>query len=171
MVLLVWLEKDKHQRRHDIIPPQVKIAGNYTSSMMAKWKARKNGYDEIILTDEEGYITEAPTSNVFIVSNDNVLLTAPEEEVLYGITRKSILEIAEDENIETKVERIPIDALENAKEIFLTSSSHIVCPVVMFDKKPLGNGSIGIMTKRLRERFLKITKHQDDVFNDWLNVI
>ena len=85
--LSVWLEKEKHQRRHDIIPPQVKIAGNYTSSMMAKWKARKNGYDEIILTDEEGYITEAPTSNVFIVNNDNVLLTAPEEEVLYGITR------------------------------------------------------------------------------------
>jgi branched-subunit amino acid aminotransferase/4-amino-4-deoxychorismate lyase len=47
--LSVWLEKEKHQRRHDIIPPQVKIAGNYTSSMMAKWKARKNGYDEIIL--------------------------------------------------------------------------------------------------------------------------
>ena len=127
--LSVWLEKEKHQRRHDIIPPQVKIAGNYTSSMMAKWKARKNGYDEIILTDEEGYITEAPTSNVFIVNNDNVLLTAPEEEVLYGITRKSILEITEDENIETKVERIPIDVLENAKEnkikhfIFASTSS------------------------------------------------
>ena len=68
--LSVWLEKEKHQRRHDIIPPQVKIAGNYTSSMMAKWQARKNGYDEIILTDDEGYITEAPTSNVFIVNKD-----------------------------------------------------------------------------------------------------
>ena len=169
--LSVWLEKEKHQRRHDIIPPQVKIAGNYTSSMMAKWKARKNGYDEIILTDEEGYITEAPTSNVFIVNNDNVLLTAPEEEVLYGITRKSILEITEDENIETKVERIPIDVLENAKEIFLTSSSHIVCPVVMLDNKPLGDGNPGIITKRLRERFLKIIENRDTLFNNWLEVV
>ena len=89
--LSVWLEKEKHQRRSDIIPPQIKIAGNYTSSMMAKWQARKDGYDEIILTDEDGFITEAPTSNVFLVNNDGALITAPEKEVLYGITRKSIL--------------------------------------------------------------------------------
>ena len=133
--LSVWMEKEKHQRRPDIIPPQVKIAGNYTSSMMAKWQARKNGYDEIILTDEEGFITEAPTSNVFIVNKDDCLLTAPEDEVLYGITRKSILEIALDEGIEVRVERIPIDELENAKEVFLTSSSHLVCPVIKIDKE------------------------------------
>ena len=99
--LSVWLEKEKHQRRSDIIPPQIKIAGNYTSSMMAKWQARKNGYDEIILTDENGFITEAPTSNVFLVNNDGDLLTAPEKDVLYGITRKSILDIADDEGIKT----------------------------------------------------------------------
>ncbi len=91
----------------------------------------------LFLQTEEGFITEAPTSNVFIVNQDDCLLTAPEDEVLYGITRLSILEIAEDENIETKVERIPIDALENAKEIFLTSSSHIVCPVVMLRQKAI----------------------------------
>ena len=128
--LSVWLEKEKHQRRHDIIPPQVKIAGNYTSSMMAKWQARKNGYDEIIFTDEKGYITEAPTSNVFIINQENVLLTAPESDVLYGITRKSVLEIAKNENINIKEDKIPLHELENAKEVFLTSSSHLICPVV-----------------------------------------
>ena len=104
--LSVWLEKEKHQRRSDIIPPQIKIAGNYTSSMMAKWQARKNGYDEIILTDENGFITEAPTSNVFLGNNDGDLLTAPEKDVLYGITRKSILDIAKNEGIKIKVEKI-----------------------------------------------------------------
>ena len=69
--------------------------------MMAKWQARKDGYDEIILTDEDGFITEAPTSNVFLVNNDGALLTAPKKEVLYGITRKSILDIADDEGIKT----------------------------------------------------------------------
>ena len=128
--LSVWLEKEKHQRRSDIIPPQIKIAGNYTSSMMAKWQARKNGYDEIILTDEDGFITEAPTSNVFLVNNDGALLTAPVKEVLYGITRKSILDIADDEGIKTIVARIPLSELENAKEVFITSSSHLVCPVI-----------------------------------------
>ena len=128
--LSVWLEKEKHQRRHDIIPPQVKIAGNYTSSMMAKWQARKNGYDEIIFTDEKGYITEAPTSNVFIINQENVLLTAPESDVLYGITRKSVLEIAKNENINIKEDKIPLHELENAKEVFLTSSSHLILSLI-----------------------------------------
>lgn len=169
--LSVWLEKEKHQRRPDIIPPQIKIAGNYTSSMMAKWQARKNGYDEIILTDEDGFITEAPTSNVFLVNEDNVLLTAPEEEVLYGITRKSILDIADNEGIKTKVERIPLSELENAKEVFITSSSHLVCPVIKIDNNPIGIGAIGALTDKLKQRFLKISQGQDSFFNNWLESI
>ena len=168
--LSVWIEKEKHQRRPDIIPPQVKIAGNYTSSMMAKWKARKNGYDEIILTDEEGFITEAPTSNVFIVNQDDCLLTAPEDEVLYGITRKSILEIASNEGIKVRVERIPMSELENAKEVFLTSSSHLVCPVTKIDNEPVSNGVPGILTNRLKERFIKISQGQDNFFSSWLDI-
>lgn len=169
--LNVWLEKEKHQRRSDIIPPQIKIAGNYTSSMMAKWQARKNGYDEIILTDEDGFITEAPTSNVFLVNQDDVLLTAPEEEVLYGITRKSILDIADNEGIKTRVERIPLSELENAKEVFITSSSHLVCPVIKIDNNPVGRGGIGVLTDKLKQRFLKISEGQDDFFINWLESI
>ena len=169
--LSVWLEKEKHQRRSDIIPPQIKIAGNYTSSMMAKWQARKNGYDEIILTDENGFITEAPTSNVFLVNNDGDLLTAPEKDVLYGITRKSILDIAKNEGIKIKVEKIPLLELENAKEVFITSSSHLVCPVVKIDNKFVGNGVIGDLTARLKKRFLDITQSKDELFNYWLEKI
>ena len=167
----MWIEKEKHQRRPDIIPPQVKIAGNYTSSMMAKWQARKNGYDEIILTDEEGFITEAPTSNVFIVNQEGCLLTAHEDDVLYGITRKSILEIADHEGINVRVGKISTYELENSKEIFLTSSSHLVCPVVKIDNKPVGDGGTGFLTNKLRERFIKISKRQDDVFKYWLDDI
>ena len=169
--LSVWLEKEKHQRRSDIIPPQIKIAGNYTSSMMAKWQARKNGYDEIILTDENGFITEAPTSNVFLVNNDGDLLTAPEKDVLYGITRKSILDIAKNEGIKIKVERIPLLELENAKEVFITSSSHLVCPVIKIDNKFVGNGVIGDLTARIKKRFLDITQSKDELFNYWLEKI
>ena len=169
--LSVWLEKEKHQRRSDIIPPQIKIAGNYTSSMMAKWQARKNGYDEIILTDEDGFITEAPTSNVFLVNNDGALLTAPEKEVLYGITRKSILDIADDEGIKTIVERIPLSELENAKEVFITSSSHLVCPVIKIDNVLVGDGDIGDLTSKLKNRFLKISQGNDKFSQDWLENI
>ena len=169
--LSVWLEKEKHQRRSDIIPPQIKIAGNYTSSMIAKWQARKDGYDEIILTDEDGFITEAPTSNVFLVNNDGALLTAPEKEVLYGITRKSILDIADDEGIKTIVERIPLSELENAKEVFITSSSHLVCPVIKIDNVLVGDGDIGDLTSKLKNRFLKISQGNDKFSQDWLENI
>ena len=169
--LSVWLEKEKHQRRSDIIPPQIKIAGNYTSSMMAKWQARKDGYDEIILTDEDGFITEAPTSNVFLVNNDVALITAPEKEVLYGITRKSILDIADDEGIKTIVERIPLSELENAKEVFITSSSHLVCPVIKIDNVLVGDGDIGDLTSKLKNRFLKISQGNDKFSQDWLENI
>ena len=169
--LSIWLEKEKHQRRSDIIPPQIKIAGNYTSSMMAKWQARKNGYDEIILTDEDGFITEAPTSNVFLVNNDGALLTAPEKEVLYGITRKSILDIADDEGIKTIVARIPLSELENAKEVFITSSSHLVCPVIKIDNVLVGDGDIGDLTSKLKNRFLKISQGNDKFSQDWLENI
>ena len=169
--LSVWLEKEKHQRRSDIIPPQIKIAGNYTSSMMAKWQARRNGYDEIIFTDENGFITEAPTSNVFIVNNNGTLLTAPEKEVLYGITRKSILEIADNEGIKAKVERIPLSELENAKEVFITSSSHLVCPVIKIDNEFIGDGSIGLLTNKLKQRFIKISQGNDNFFNNWLDKV
>ena len=169
--LSVWLEKEKHQRRSDIIPPQIKIAGNYTSSMMAKWQARKDGYDEIILTDEDGFITEAPTSNVFLVNNDGALITAPEKEVLYGITRKSILDIADDEGIKTIVARIPLSELENAKEVFITSSSHLVCPVIKIDNVLVGDGDIGDLTSKLKNRFLKISQGNDKFSQDWLENI
>ena len=169
--LSVWLEKEKHQRRHDIIPPQVKIAGNYTSSMMAKWQARKNGYDEIIFTDEKGYITEAPTSNVFIINQENVLLTAPESDVLYGITRKSVLEIAKNENINIKEDKIPLHELENAKEVFLTSSSHLICPVVKIDNRPLESQNLKSITNKLKMRFLKIIQGEDSFSNRWLDKV
>ena len=166
--LSVWIEKEKHQRRSDIIPPQIKIAGNYTSSMMAKWQARKNGYDEIIFTDENGFITEATTSNIFIVNKDDILLTAHKDDVLYGITRKSVLEIAENEGISIKVGSISLNELDNAKEVFLTSSSHIICPVIKIDDSLIGNGHIGKLTDQLKTRFNNIIKRKDNIFNKWL---
>ncbi len=166
--LSVWVEKVRHQRRSDIIAPQVKIAANYTSPMMAKWEARKQGYDEIILTDEDGYVTEAPTSNVFIVNAKGILMTAHEDDVLHGITRMSILEITEDESIETNIGRVPLKDLEEAREVFVTSSSHLVCPVIKIDGSPVGNGKIGEVTERLKNRFHEIIKGKENKFQHWL---
>ena len=166
--LSVWIEKVRHQRRPDIIDPQVKIAANYTSPMMAKWEARKNGYDEIILTDSEGYVTEAPTSNVFIVNSEGVLMTAHEDDILHGITRMSILEIAEDEGLKVNVGKVPLKDLEEAKEVFVTSSSHLVCPVIKIDGNPVGDGKVGEITNLLKQRFQEVISGKDNKFQEWL---
>ena len=166
--LSVWVEKVRHQRRSDIIAPQVKIAANYTSPMMAKWEARKQGYDEIILTDEDGYVTEAPTSNVFIVNAKGILMTAHEDYVLHGITRMSILEITQDEGIETNIGRVPLKDLEEAREVFVTSSSHLVCPVIKIDGNPVGDGKIGKVTELLKTRFQEVIGGRDNKFQNWL---
>ena len=167
----VWIEKDKHQRRQDIIDPQIKIAANYTSPMMAKWKARKNGYDEIILTDSDGYVAEAPTSNVFMVSQAGVLMTAKEDEVLHGITRMSIIEIAEDEGIEMNIGRIPLKELQEAVEVFITSSSHLICPVNSLDGKLVGSGKTGKKTLIIKNRFHNVISGKDNKFNKWLSPV
>lgn len=166
--LSVWVEKAKKQRRKDIISPQVKIAANYSSSMMAKWDARKNGYDEIFFVDEENYLTEAPTSNIFIINSEGVLKTCHEDYVLHGITRKSIIDIVKDEGMEIEIGRIPLKELEEAKEVFVTSSSHLVCPVIKVDGKNVGNGEVGEITKKLRKRFQDITATKDNKFQSWL---
>ena len=90
---------------------------------------------------------------------------------MYGITRLSILEIASDEGIDVKIEKIPLCELENAKEVFLTSSSHLVCPVIKIDNKPISDGAFGLLTNRLKERFLKISKGQDIFFSNWLDEV
>ena len=166
--LSVWVEKVRHQRRSDIIAPQVKIAANYTSPMMAKWEARKQGYDEIILTDEDGYVTEAPTSNVFIVNSEGTLMTAHEDHVLHGITRMSILEITRDEGMKTNIGRVPLKDLEEAREVFVTSSSHLVCPVIKIDGNPVGDGKIGEVTELLKKRFQEVIGGRDNKFQNWL---
>lgn len=169
--LSVWVEKEKHQRRNDIIPPQIKIAGNYTSSMMAKWQARRNGYDEIFFTDENGNITESTTSNIFIVDGEDNLLTAHENQVLYGITRKSVLEIACDENIKIFEGQITLDKLKDAKEVFITSSSHIICPVVKIDNQLISNNDERNLINILKKRFSLITSCNDKKFNHWMESI
>ena len=78
------------------------MAANYTSPMWAKWNARRRGYDEILLVDEKGHVAEGPTTNVFLVDRAGALVTPPEEHVLLGVTRRTILEIARHEGIPVK---------------------------------------------------------------------
>jgi len=165
----LWVEKEIRQRRADILHPHAKVAGNYTAAMIAKWRARKAGYDEIVLLDERGNLTETPTANFFLVDAAGVLRSAPDEAVLLGVTRRSVLELADAEDIKTtRDEPLPLKALATAREAFLTGTSAGVWPVESADGRPIGRECPGPVTRRLRERFQRVVAGEDAQFAHWL---
>jgi branched-chain amino acid aminotransferase len=170
-VLRVWIEKDRRNRRGDILPPQAKVAANYASPMGAKWAAQRAGYDEILLVDEQGFIAEGPTTNLFLVEANGGLCTPPEEKVLLGVTRSSIIEIAKHDGIPVRSSPVSPEQLVSAAEVFLTGTTAGVWPVGVVDGQTIGDGGAGPVTRRLRERFARVASGQDPAFEHWLTVV
>jgi branched-chain amino acid aminotransferase len=164
----LWVEKERRNRRADIMPPQAKVASNYTSPMVAKWRARRNGYDEIVLVDEDGFLAEAPTSNIFLVDAGGTLRTPHERRVLHGITRRSVIELAGHDGRTVMMEDLPPDALFSASEVFLTATTAGVWPVVSVDHKPVGEGRPGPVSLALKERLRAVSSGEDPAFDHWL---
>jgi branched-chain amino acid aminotransferase len=166
--LKIWIEKERRQRRPDILHPHAKVAANYTSPMLAKWAARKQGYDEVLLTDGERNLAEGPTTNVFLVDDGGTLRTPPEHSVLLGITRRSILEIARAEGRPVVDDAaVPASALAEAGEAFLTGTSAGVWPIASVDGRELP-AAPGPVSQALGKRFVEITSGQDPAFEGWL---
>jgi branched-chain amino acid aminotransferase len=169
--LRLWIEKARRQRRADIVPAQAKVAANYTSPMAAKWEARRHGYDEILLVDEEGFVAEGPTTNVFWVDDAGTLRTPPEAHVLLGITRMAVLELAKNEGIRVEESQIRAAELMDMPEVFLTGTTAGVWPVTSIDESPIGAGEIGPVATRLRARFLAASSGEDPAFHHWLTFV
>jgi len=167
----VWIEKDVRNRRKDIVPPQAKVAANYASPMQAKAIARQAGYDDILLVDEDGYVAEGPTSNVFLVDRDGTLVTPPAASVLHGVTRRSLIEIAEHDGIPVCEQRVRPEDLIGAEEVFLTGTSAMLMPVASIDDKPIGASVPGPVSRRLAERFEAITSGREPDFEHWLTFV
>ena len=161
------VERGIVNRRPDIIPPQAKMAANYTSAMFAKWRARREGFDEIVLLDGDGAIAEAPTSNIFVVDSEG-LSTPPDEKVLHGITRASVIELAGALGIACRARDLSVSDLQGAREVFLTSTSVGIWPVVQLDRQPVSTGDTGPVTNRLQGALLDITQGADPNFEHWL---
>jgi branched-chain amino acid aminotransferase len=167
----VWLEKERRNRRRDIVEPQAKVAANYVSPMVAKWRAKRAGYDEVLLLDAHGEVAEGPTTNVFLVEADGSLVTPPEDHVLHGVTRRSLLEIAKHDGRPARVERVVPDALFEAAEVFLSGTTAGVMPVIAIDDFPIGDGRPGPVSVALRERYHAITRGADPAFLHWLTFV
>jgi branched-chain amino acid aminotransferase len=147
-----------------------KVSGYYVNSQLAKKEAILCGYDEAVLLDTEGYVSEGSGENVFIVRN-GLLKTTPLTSILEGITRNSVITIAQDERIRTAEERFTRDELYIADEAFFTGTAAEVTPIKESDGRIIGNGKPGAITGKLQSIFFDIVKGKNKKYKSWLTKV
>ena len=144
-----------------------KTCGDYVNSTLAKSEAVASGYDEALFLDTSGYVSEGTGQNIFIV-RDGVLLTPPLPSVLEGITRKSIIEMAQKEKIKVREVNLTRDEVYIADEAFFTGTAAEVTPIREVDGRAIGSGKPGPITKKLQKLFFEIVKGEAKGYNSWL---
>jgi len=160
-----------YARHHvNVTMTKAKTTGHYVNSIMAKREATQLGYDEAILLDTDGYVAEASGENIFIV-RDGVLKTPPFTAVLSGITRDSILTLAQDLGIPVREEIFSRDELYLADEAFLTGTAAEVTPLREVDGRRIGSGKPGPITQKLQAAFFAVVKGEDARYQSWLTYV
>ncbi len=147
-----------------------KVCGYYVNSQIAKKEAISCGYDEALLLDTEGYVSEGSGENIFIVRN-GVLKTTSLTSVLEGITRGSIITIAKNAGIEVREERFTRDEVYIADEAFFTGTAAEVTPIRELDGRIIGEGKRGKITKKLQTTFFDIVKGRNKKYESWLTYV
>jgi len=144
-----------------------KTCGDYVNSILAKREALLDGYDEAIMLDTQGLVSEGTGENIFMV-RDGVIKTPPLQTILDGITRASVVEIARDKGIEVSEATITRDELYVADEVFLTGTAAEVTPIREIDHRQIGEGRRGPIAKLLQEAFFDIVAGRDRKYERWL---
>ena len=156
----------------NMIPARGKISGAYASSALIKTDAARAGFDEALVLTQEGHLTEGSAMNIFMV-RDGILVTPPiTDNILEGITRRSVMELARNELGLTVVER-PIDRTEVyiCEELFLTGTAAQVTVVTKVDYRPIGKGLMGPIAGKLRELFLEVVRGKNPKYAHWNTVV
>lgn len=153
------------------IPSRAKVNGSYVNASLMKNEALQNGYDEAIALDAQGHITEGTVTNVFMVKNNKLITPDNGVDLLEGITRDSILQIAERLGIACEQRTIDRSELYTADEAFMSGSSAGLVPILSVDKRMIGTGLKGGVTQRLASYFEALIHGQKQDFPHWLTFI
>ena len=147
-----------------------KICGYYVNSQIAKKEAITGGYDEALLLDTEGYISEGSGENIFIVRN-GVLKTTPLTSILEGITRDSIMTMAANSGIKVVEARFTRDEVYICDEAFFTGTAAEITPIRELDGRTIGSGKAGAITKKMQTMFFEIVKGKNQKYKSWLTLV
>jgi len=159
-------------RHHvNITMTRAKACGHYVNSILAKTEAVRDGYDEAILLDSQGYVSEGSGENIFLLSKGRLKTPALSCSNLEGITRDSVFDIAKHLKIEVEEGRVTRDELYIADEVFLTGTAAEITPVREIDNRIIGNGKRGKTTTRIQKMFFEIVHGSHAKFKKWLSEV
>lgn len=161
-----WLKFDSR-----MMPATAKASGQYLNSILAVRDAKKRGFDEAVLLSVDGFITEGPGENLFLVKNGKIFTNDERQPILMGITRQSVIELAGDLGIEIQIRDLRIDDLLAADEAFFTGTAAEVAPICQLDDKTIGAGKRGPVTTKLQKAFAAVTQGRDPKHQDWLHSV
>ena len=149
---------------------KAKANGNYLNSILANTEATRDGYDEAILLDAQGYVAEGSGENIFVV-NEGRLYTPALDVALDGITRKSVIAIAEEMGLPVIEKRITRDELYAAEEVFFTGTAAEVTPIREIDNREIGLGERGPITTEIQQRYFDIVEGKNPAYRHWLTYV
>ena len=152
-------------------PTQAKMGGNYLNSVLATQDAKQRGFDEAILLDQSGNVSEAPGENIFLVKNNELITPPLSSSALDGITRKSIIAISKDMGFKSKVRKVSKNELKMADEVFLSGTAAEITPVVKIDKNRIGDSKVGNVTKLLMTAYSNIVMNKNKKYSHWLTKV
>lgn len=148
---------------------EAKICGHYANSILASLDVHGQGYGEAILLDHKGNVAEGPGENIFFVKN-NELITPKRGNILAGITRESIIEIAKKKGVRVKEKTVKLQEILKADEAFFTGTAAEVSPISHINNKKIGKKSVGPITAILKETFTTIIHGEDPEYKKWLTI-
>lgn len=158
-------------RHHvNISMTRAKVGGYYVNSQLAKREAKEAGYDEAVLLDTEGFVAEGPGENIFIVRR-GILKTTPLTSILDGITRDTIIRLAQERKIKVVEERFTRDDLYVAEEAFFTGTAAEVTPIREVDGRIIGKGEPGAITRELQDAFFNLVRGKEKTHPEWLTPV
>ena len=161
-----WLRIDSRSQ-----PMQAKAASNYANAALARVEALKDGYDEAIMLNYNGKVSEGSAENIFLVNNDEIFTPPLSAGILNGITRDSVIKIARADEISITETNIDREDLYVADEVFMTGTAAEVKSVTEIDNITIGDGKPGKITRKLQNIFLNVTMGKDKRFSKWLTPI
>ncbi len=155
----------------DAVPARGKIVGGYVNMAFQKSEAELNGYDEALVLAPDGHASEASAANMFIV-RDGVLLTpSVEDDILEGVTRKAIFELAASQGLRVEERSIDRSEIYVSDEMFLCGTGVQISPVLELDHRPIGSGSVGPITRGISKAYFDAVRGRSPAFAHWVTPI